>query len=261
MLANRTSRWSIGAALICIALLAATWFLLISPRRAEASDVRGQVVQSDVQAATLRSKIAALKIQFADLPKQRAELKAIRLQLPPGAQMPDFVRTLQDLAADSGVSLDSITPAAPVVVSAAGAVTPPTGSNPPIGTLVGIPTSLVVSGDYFEAALFVKKLQTTIRRSYLITGFSAVPGPDAITTATPTATPTAVSTVTPTVVATPTTVVPNLDRVTLSLTGSVFVLLDGTSTFDDVVRDAKAAGTDQGIATPVPTPTTTAAAK
>ena len=58
MLTNRTSRWSIGATLLCIALLAASWFLLISPRRADASAVREQVVQSDAQADQLRVDIA-----------------------------------------------------------------------------------------------------------------------------------------------------------------------------------------------------------
>lgn len=244
MLANRTSRWSIGAALLCVVLLAVSWFLLISPRRADASAVRTQAVQADSQADALQVKLAELKAEFADLPKQKEKLKAIKLQLPPNADIPGFVRQLQSLAAESGVSLDSVTPSAPVVV-AAGATTS-TAAGP--GTVVSIPMGLVVTGDYFEASLFIKSLQTKISRSYLLTGIGAAPAPEsavAVTAepvVTSTAAPTTAETTAPAVAAAPI----NLDRVTLTLTGGLFVLMDDTTTLDDVAKDAAAAAKAAG---------------
>jgi Tfp pilus assembly protein PilO len=257
MLANRTSRWSIGTALICVALLAAAWFLLISPRRDDASSVRGQAVQADNQAATLTTQIAELKSEFADLPKRRAELKVIQQQLPPGAELPTFVRDLQSLAADAGVSMDSITPGAPTVLAKTGVAAPVTAGS---GSVVSVPMTIVVTGEYFEGSLFLKNLQTKLERSYLVTGLAAAPAvvdPAATATATATATPTSTAS-TPT--ASATTAPVNLDPMTLTVEGSVFVLLDGTSTFDDVAKDAKAAGKTAATATPTPTSASTVAA-
>src|SRR4051794_29933603 len=115
MFANRTSRWSIGAVLLCAALLAASWFLLISPRRADATDLRGKTEQADTQASGLQLQIAQLKADFNDLPKRREELKAIKAQLTPSTEMPALIRTFHSMAGRSGVELQSITPGVPTI--------------------------------------------------------------------------------------------------------------------------------------------------
>jgi Tfp pilus assembly protein PilO len=257
MLANRTSRWSIGTAVVCIALLAASWFLLVTPRRAEATEVRAQVVQADDQATLLRSRIAKLKVEFAGLPKRLEELEAIKKQLPPDADVPMLVRDFQRYAAKAGVSLDSIAPGGPVVVSADGAVA--TGAVAGPGTLVRVPMILTINGDYFEAALFLKHLQTGLKRSFLITDLSLAPGEVTTSTSTPTG-PAPTSTAVPTATATPAPTATaavaeqNLDFVSMTITGAVFVLLDGSSTLADVTAAAQAAagGTPATAATTAP---------
>jgi Tfp pilus assembly protein PilO len=259
MLANRTSRWSIGTVLLCIILLSASWFLLISPRRADAADVQSKVVSTTEQAAELEIQIAQLKADFADLPKRKAELKAIKQQLPPKANIPAFVRDLRSISGQAGVSLDSVAPAGPALL--AGAAGSATATD---GAVVKIPIAIGITGDYFEAALFLKNLQTKLQRSYLITGLAAVPAPEEATTATTAPVATATSTAVATAVATEApaataAAVPSLDRVTLSITGSVFVLMDGTTTLEQVTKDAKAA-TGTATATPAATSTAPAAA-
>jgi Tfp pilus assembly protein PilO len=262
MLANRTSRWSIGAALLCLVLLAASWFLLISPRRADADAIRVQVTSADSQAAQLETQIAQLKIDYAGLKDQKAKLKAIQRLLPPGADIPTFVRDLQSMSTTTGVSLDSIAPGAPAVVSASGTASAATATAG-AGTLVGLPMTIVVTGEYFEAALFVKTLQTKLKRSFLITALTAAPAAvvdaGATATAAPTATATSSATPTPTPVVT-STAAAGLDRITLTLTGSAFVLLDGTVTLDDVAADAKAAALAAKKGGTVATPTTASTA-
>jgi type IV pilus assembly protein PilO len=238
MLANRTSRWTLGTALLCIVLLAASWFLLISPRRANAADVVGQASQADTQANLLLQKIAELKAQYADLPKQQAELKAIQAQLPADAGIPTFVRDLQTYAAQAGVSLDSITPGSPALLNPSAAAA--TTAAPPAGSVAKVPVALTVTGDYFEASLFVKYLQTSIKRSYLITAISAAPGQAATTASTATTgTTTGTATTAPAASAAPAAPT-TLNRVSLSITGSVFVLLDGSSTLANVAAQVKA---------------------
>jgi Tfp pilus assembly protein PilO len=254
MLSNRTTQWSLGAGLLCIVILAASWFMLISPRRATAADVHDQAVSADSQAILLDAKIAQLKTQFAGLAKQQASLKTIKAQLPPGADIPAFVRVLQSISAQSGAALSSITPGAPIVLSATGG-SASTSTTAPAGSVVSIPMSISVTGQYFEASLFLKYLETKVQRSYLATGLNLTPETSTpTTTATPTGTATAVPTVTATAGSTAGSTATatasasadtsaTLDNVTMSITGSVFVLLDGTSTFDDVSKDARAAAT------------------
>jgi len=259
MLANRTSRWSFAAALLCLVLLAASWFLLISPRRADASDVRAQAAQSDAQADQLKLDIAELKAQFADLPRQKAELAAIKVQLPPKANIPELIRNLREYADESGASLDSMTPGTPALVSATGTAVTKAG----VGSVVTIPLQLTVTGDYFEASLYIKDLQTKLKRSLLISVISVAPAQEEAdsSTSAPTVTATTNTGATPTAAATSaasTTAAPiDLSRVTLSVTSSLFVLMDESTTLEDVKRQVRAATLAAG-GTVAPTPTGTA---
>jgi type IV pilus assembly protein PilO len=225
MLASPTSRWSAGAVLLTLLVLVGSWFLLIGPRRADAGTLREQTTSAQSQASALQTQIAQLKSEFADLPKRRAELAAIKAQLPPAADVPALVRNLQDYAAAAGVSLDSIAPGTPVIHGGAAAGT--SGAAQP-GQVVEIPIQLAVAGDYFEDALFVKSLQTKLTRAYLISGLTSTTQDAGSVNTTTTSTPAAAATTPPTSIA-------------LQITGSVFVLLDDTTTLQSVDEQAKAA--------------------
>ncbi len=178
--------------LACLVLAVATWFLLVSPRLANASQVREQAESSRSANDALELQIAQLKAQYAELPEKRAELAAIQTQMPESAAMPDLVRSLDQIAGAAGVSLDEVTPATAVVLAptagtgqaAAGqtasgsgeadaaatdaAATPgatPVATGP---TVIAIPISISVTGDYFETVAFLKKLQTEIPRVALV---------------------------------------------------------------------------------------------
>ncbi|GLY30590.1 hypothetical protein [Kineosporia sp. NBRC 101731] len=297
MLANRTARWSFGTAAICVVLLLLGWFLLIAPRRSDTTALRDQATQSDSQASLLQIKIAQLESQAADLPAQKAKLAEITQQLTPGAGIPEFVRTLQSIEAQSGVDLSTITPGAPVVATAsdtATSTTAATTTTATAGTLVAIPMGLSLSGDYYETVQFLRLLQTKIDRTYLITALAlseqsttatesaAADGTslsgasisEAATTAatnTPTATSkgneggTATSDATPTTGATSgtgsgtdataTDAAVATDEASLSITGQIYVLLDGSSSLEDVKKDAADAAVGSAA-----TPTTSATA-
>jgi Tfp pilus assembly protein PilO len=258
MLSNRTGRWSLGAVLLCAALVAASWFLLISPRRADASDLRAKTTQASSQADQLQLQIAQLKADFADLPRRREELRAIKAQLPTKTDMPALVRTFYSQADAAGVELKSITPGVPVIVTEPGVAAPPTAGT---GALVSVPISLVVEGDYFEGSLYLKNLQTKITRSFLISGLDAsaaavvpTPTPTPSVTATPTPTVTATPTPTPTPTPSPSATaavvsVPDLSHMSLTVNGAVFVLLEAPVTLDDVAEQVKAAVKGGGTAT------------
>ncbi|MCE0539963.1 hypothetical protein LWF15_31150 [Kineosporia rhizophila] len=310
-LAGRTVRWSLGAIALCLVLLVAAWFLLITPRRDDAAALRDQAVASQDQASLLEIKLAQLKSQAADLPEQKKKLKEIAKELPPDADIPAYLRTLDTISGEAGVGLTTVTPGTPVLVTLAtaaadtgAATTDATGLGAP-GDLVSIPMNLELGGDYYQLSSWLKSLQSKVSRSYMITAFTLtaneeetsstaglvgaqIADGDPAATATtsssakgqegvvPTATATDPSVVVPTTDATSTATATATDGTgtgttgtgsetypwTLSLTGTVFVLLTEDSTLEDVKADAAAAQASlSGTWTEVtPSPTATASA-
>ena len=180
MLSTRSSRWIAGTCVACLVVATASWFLLIGPRRSHAAQLRDQSQSVHSANDTLRLQIAQLKAQFADLPSKRAVLVKVQQQLPPTAAMPALVRSLNGIADTTGVNLTGITPGAAVLASAAGGAAPAgaasaAGTPAPAGSTVIVPVSVSVTGDYFAATLFMKQLQTQLRRAFLVTGITVAP--------------------------------------------------------------------------------------
>jgi Tfp pilus assembly protein PilO len=190
MLGTRTTRWTVGTALLCVLLVAAAWLLLIGPRRSEAADLAEKDLSTQQQNQQLETRIEELKAQSAQLSTYRAELAGVLKQLPPTAQLPQLVRDLHATAAATGVTLDILTPGTAVALASAGPGSKPagsstagtTGSAGSAGTagsagsagsatsseVMQIPLTVAVHGDYFQAVAFLQKLQTQLSRAFLV---------------------------------------------------------------------------------------------
>lgn len=170
---SRNLRWTAGTAVLCLAVLAASWLLLIGPRRATASSLRDQNTSAVSENDQLQIKLAQLRAQFAALPATKAELAAIQRQLPPGRDLSGLVTDLNTLAGASGVVLTSVTPnnAQPLSAVARGAATGRSGGP---AEVVVIPISVVVRGGYLQTALFLSKVQTQLSRAFLVLGLQMV---------------------------------------------------------------------------------------
>jgi type IV pilus assembly protein PilO len=188
MLASRTSRWTAGTMALCVLLLVGSWFLLVGPRQAETVDLQEQ---RDAAIATndgLELEIAQLQAQSKALPERQAQLAAIKREFPAQVQLPKLIRNLDTFATQSGVQLDSLSPGTPVAVvsavqapaapaAAAGGATTPSGQAAPpqaaAADLLQVPVTVQVSGDYFQVATFVKRLQQ-MDRVALISGLAVI---------------------------------------------------------------------------------------
>jgi type IV pilus assembly protein PilO len=206
VLKSPTSRWVAGAAGVCAALLVLTWFVLVGPKRAEAADLTEQAASARQQNDSLQIRTAQLKAQFASLPQRQAELTTLVGQMPVTADVPRFVRSLDALAASSGVTLEGLTPGAGARLDAAGAAvgaagatgattgatgatTGATGATGAVGAagsasapasgaaggtgagldVVQVPMTITVKGPYFATVTFLKGLQTG-QRAFLVGG-------------------------------------------------------------------------------------------
>jgi Tfp pilus assembly protein PilO len=186
-----TRKWSALAAVLVVAIFAASWFLLISPKRGEAADLRGKAATKSEENARLAEQITMLQEQQKDLPTQQAQLAAMRTQIPGNPALPSLIRDLTAAGKKAGVSIDSMAPSLPVALveapsttvvaptttgddAASAGSTAPTKPTPhaaaPTSTLFQVPLTLSVTGSYFELEHFVSKLET-VRRSLLVTGF------------------------------------------------------------------------------------------
>lgn len=196
-----TRKWSLMAAVVALAILAAGWFLLVAPKRSEAADLKSQTASQERQNETLVQQLEVLKAQQAELPQQRAKLATMRQQVPDNPELPSLVRSLTAAGRKVGVSIDTMAPALPVPVVApvaavpvaptttdststdtaatdtaatdpAAAVTATTPAPAPAAapSLFQVPLNLKVTGSYFELEQFVHKLEG-LQRSFLVTGF------------------------------------------------------------------------------------------
>ncbi len=199
---SSTRTWIAGTVVLSLVLVAAGWFLLISPKRAEAAELRGETVTAQGRNLQLEARIAELKAQFAELPQRKAELAAVRTAMPQDAELATLTRDLQRLAAESGVTLMTIAPGELTTLVASGAVVatpvepaPAEGTDAaegadataagtdttaaaPVATLPPglsqVPVTISVVGSFDKSNLFLQKVQEQLDRDYLIDTLNVV---------------------------------------------------------------------------------------
>jgi Tfp pilus assembly protein PilO len=173
---TQSRRWVAGAAAAMVLLVVASYFLLIQPKMAQASSLRSQKVSQQQANDQLGLDIAQLKSQFASLPARQAELAVIQQQLPASANLPTLIRNLTTIATEAGVSLNTIAPASPQPVTATATVsktgTATAGSTASTQGLFEIPVTIIVQGDYASSELFLQRVQTQMRRAFLVQSIS-----------------------------------------------------------------------------------------
>jgi type IV pilus assembly protein PilO len=236
---DKLKQWVLLTVVGCLAVLAAGWFLLISPKKAEATDLVAQTAAQEAANDGLRTQLQVLKAQAKDLPKKQADLARVATKIPDNPAMPSLIRALTAAATSAGVELISVTPGVPVAVEApvgaapvapaaaqavpapaaaapAGPVVPGTapaapGTTPagaPAGALATIPLSINVIGGYFEVSQFLADLEG-LPRALRVTNLTLAPGTS------PTAVVTAGAATAP--------AVPDGRTLTTTITGSVFL--------------------------------------
>lgn len=173
---DKQKQWVVLAVVGCLAVLAAGWFLLVSPKHAEAADLREQTVGQQQANAAARTKLAVLKAQAKDLPAEQAKIAAVAAKIPDNPALPALIRALDGASAESGVELLSIAPgtAAPVGPAVAGAV--PGVLAPGLNS---IPVSLQVAGGFFEVQQFVSGLEA-LPRALRVTNLVLATGKDPV---------------------------------------------------------------------------------
>jgi hypothetical protein len=165
-----------------LVVLIAGWLLLVAPQRTKAANLQVSIDATKAQVASTQA--------YVDSPvTKRAvhDLKRLEKVLPDDPKVSQVLRQLSSAATQAGVSLDTITPSAPI---------PSNGGE-------AVPIAITVTGHYFNVSRFLHILRQevglkgqTIRgsgRLYSVDsitfsgGASAAPSGTAPTTGAPTA--------------------------------------------------------------------------
>jgi Tfp pilus assembly protein PilO len=186
---DKLKQWVALTLVAVVAIVAAGWFLLISPKRSEAAAVRTDAASVVAANQGLELQLATLKAQAKQLPAQQAKLAAVQAKIPDNPALPALIRALAQAADKAGVELVSLAPGTPALVvapvagtpvaapAAGTAVTPVTAA--PLGTAAGTLSSISVTvsvvGGYFQVEQFLDMIEG-LTRAMKVTTFSLVPG-------------------------------------------------------------------------------------
>jgi Tfp pilus assembly protein PilO len=186
---DKLKQYTTFTVLGCLVVLAAGWFLLVSPKRSHAAELRTTAASQVTANSQLETQLAVLKAQAKDLPKQQAKLAKVAAKIPDNPALPAMVRALTTAATSAGVELVSMTPGTPAAITAAPAAAPVAGSTrrtaaastAAAGQLAMIPLTLSVVGGYFQVEQFVANLED-LPRSLRITSLTLAPGTNPLKT-------------------------------------------------------------------------------
>ena len=147
--------WMIGGLLVAALLVAAGWFLAISPKKAAVDSLKEQTATTETRLVSLRHRLAELQEQAANLPTYRAALKTNQAALPTDSGVPDFLRQLQGSGDKVDVTVSGVTVSAPQQDAA-------------LPTVYDLPITLTAEGSSDNLGRFLDELQTVQPRAVLI---------------------------------------------------------------------------------------------
>ena len=184
---DKLKQWIAFTVLGVVVVLAAGWFLLVSPKRGEAADISLQASEKQSSNQLMQTKLALLKSQAKGLPAQQAKLAVVAAKIPNNPALPALIRALDAAAASADVELVSLAPSAPAPLSALPAAAPVAAAAPAAGApavtpvaapapaLQQIALTLNVTGGYFQVEQFLDRLEN-LQRAFKVNGFTLAPG-------------------------------------------------------------------------------------
>ena len=121
------------------------WFVLVSPKRAEASELKVEVAALEITVANAR--VAATPRANEDTkPIAVADIFRLAKAMPSVPDMPGILLELDRIAEDTGIKFQSVTPLASAVV----------------GDFQTVPITLAFEGNFYELSDFLFRLRTLV---------------------------------------------------------------------------------------------------
>jgi type IV pilus assembly protein PilO len=121
----------------------AGWFLLVRPQGSKLSDLKRQTVDVQQRIDAYQRQVAAAR----SAPKiEVADVYRLAKAMPDRTDMPDLVLELSQLARDTGIRFDSISPQ----------------NATPIGSYQVLPISVTFNGNFYNLADFLYRMRSLV---------------------------------------------------------------------------------------------------
>lgn len=153
---NPARIWLVGAAVVGLLLIAATYLLVVSPARSDAAAVRSQTDDATLAQATLRHKLRDLEAASKDLGTLQAAGTAAAAAIPVTPDTQGLLRQVQAAAAANRVTVGSVAIAEATTTDVDG--------------VWALPVTLALDGAPTDLVAVVAALQGTTGRALTITG-------------------------------------------------------------------------------------------
>lgn len=167
--------WLAGGGALAFIIVLISWFLVISPVRADTQTLRDNTDAVEIQNAALQTKLDALKEQDANRDELVQTLMSSLSALPADVALPDFNRQLVSQASLRKVDLTSVTigaPSVPVAEAGAAPADPAAAASP----LLAVPVTITTDGPQLDQLYFLRDLQQVGPRRALVTAVSFTTG-------------------------------------------------------------------------------------
>lgn len=106
---NQSRLWTLGAVLICIALIAGTWFLGVSPRLNDANQANVSRESAIALNNMHRETLQQLKQEHERLDEIVAEIELRQLVIPEDPEIARFYTEMASVASQASATVNSIT--------------------------------------------------------------------------------------------------------------------------------------------------------
>ncbi|WP_034647863.1 hypothetical protein [Cellulomonas sp. HZM] len=127
---SKKTTWVAGTVLVGVVIAALAWFVLITPLRDQTATASADADAAEQHNVKLAAQLAVLKQQTAHLPEYKKQRDALRVTLPAQADLTDYLRSLDAIAEDAGVTITDTTanPPTDVVVATPAPTATPTAA-------------------------------------------------------------------------------------------------------------------------------------
>jgi type IV pilus assembly protein PilO len=133
----------LGIVLAVVLLIAAAgWFLVVSPKKATASDLEAQV--ADAQLRLTQARIDANRKPAP--PVETSDLFRLAKAMPDQVDMSGILLELNRVASDTGIEFESISPGAPA----------------PVGAFQVVPVTVLFEGNFYSLSDFLFRLRNLV---------------------------------------------------------------------------------------------------
>lgn len=164
---NRPVVFIVGA----VMALVIGYVALIRPVGAKIKEVRTDIATATAEENDLRLQLRQLQQAQQNAPEIAARLAKFDLLLPRSADLPNFIRQIQEAADQSGIELSSIAPSPPNPIAAGPGVDPALAGR----GVFQINVVLNVQGGYFRLRSFLGRLES-LQRVLQVNNLSVTPG-------------------------------------------------------------------------------------